>query len=205
MARITMRNSQKATFAEVFKIYISAVTARGVKDQTIAKTYNKLVRDRIPEIIESSGKTCLTATLSDESYIHMLDLKLNEELTEYQESKSMDELADLIEVIAAVAKARGCSWEELLRIRNQKRGKRGGFEKRIFLMEVSDTPTKKANANLPENSGKPWTAELDQQLCNMFDCGASVKEMCEQFIRSRGGIAARLVRLGKIENRADLK
>ena len=171
----------------------------------MSKVFNKLVRDRIPEIIESSGKTCLTATLSDEAYIHMLDLKLNEELTEYQESKSMEELADLIEVIAAVAKARGCSWEELLRIRNQKRGKRGGFEKRILLMEVSDAPTKKAKANLPENSGKPWTAELDQQLCDMFDCGASVKEMCEQFKRSRGGIAARLVRLGKIENRADLK
>ena len=43
----------------------------------MVKTYNKLVRDRIPEIIESSGKTCLTATLSDEAYIHMLDLKLN--------------------------------------------------------------------------------------------------------------------------------
>ena len=73
----------------------------------------------------------------------MLDQKLNEELTEYQESKSMEELADLIEVIAAIAKARGCSWEELLRIRNQKQGKRGGFEKRILLMEVFDVPTKK--------------------------------------------------------------
>ena len=52
----------------------------------MSKVFNKLVRDRIPEIIESSGKTCLTATLSDEAYIHMLDLKLNEELTEYQES-----------------------------------------------------------------------------------------------------------------------
>ena len=171
----------------------------------MSKVYNKLVRDRIPEIIETSGKICLTATLSDEAYIHMLDQKLNEELDEYQESKSMEELADLIEVIAAVAKARGCSWEELLRIRNQKRGKRGGFEKRILLMEVSDAPTKKAKANLPENSGKPWTTEMDQQLCDMFDCGSSVKEMCEHFKRSRGGIAARLVRLGKIENRADLK
>lgn len=169
----------------------------------MAKTYNKLVRDRIPEIIESSGKTCLTATLSDEAYIHMLEQKLNEELAEYQESKSMEELADLIEVIAATAKARGCSWEQLMRIRNEKCSKRGGFEKKILLMEVSDAPSK--NANLPENSGKPWTTELDQQLCDMFDCGASVKEMCEQFKRSRGGITARLVRLGKIENRADLK
>ena len=167
--------------------------------------YNKLVRDRIPEIIESSGKTCLTATLSDEAYIHMLELKLNEELEEYQESKSMEELADLIEVIAAIAKIRGCSWEELLRIRNQKRGQRGCFEKRILLLEVSNVPTTKANENPPSNSGKPWTVELDQQLCAMFDCGASTMEMCEQFKRAGGGIAARLVRLGKIENRADLK
>ena len=79
----------------------------------MAKTYNKLVRDRIPEIIESSGKTCLTATLSEEAYLHMLDQKLEEELSEYQESKSMEELADLIEVIAAVAKARGCSMDLL--------------------------------------------------------------------------------------------
>lgn len=171
----------------------------------MAKTYNKLVRDRIPEIIESSGKTCLTATLSDEAYLHMLDLKLEEELAEYQESKSMEELADLIEVIAAVAKARGCSWEQLLQIRNQKRGKRGGFDKKILLMEVSDAPAKVKNPNLPENTGKPWTPELDQKLCDMFDSGASAKEMCEYFKRSRGGIAARLVRLEKIENRTDLK
>lgn len=102
------------------------------------KKYNKLVRDRIPEIIEASGKTCLTATLSDEAYLHMLDQKLNEELAEYQESKSMEELADLIAVIAATAKARGCTWEQLLRIRNQKKAKCGGFEKKILLLEVSE-------------------------------------------------------------------
>lgn len=171
----------------------------------MSKVYNKLVRDHIPEIIEASGKTCLTATLSDESYVHMLDQKLSEELAEYTESKSMEELADLIEVIAAVAKARGCSWEQLMQIRNQKLAKRGGFEKKILLLEVSDAPAKSKRSNLPENSGKPWTPELDQSLCDMFDSGASTMEMCEYFKRSRGGIAARLVRLGKIQNRIDLK
>ena len=171
----------------------------------MSKVYNKLVRDRIPEIIEASGKTCLTATLSDEAYLHMLDQKLNEELAEYQESKSMEELADLIEVIAATAKARGCSWEQLLRIRNQKRAKRGGFEKRILLMEVSDTPNKARKTNQPENAGKPWTQELDQQLGSMYDNGLSAKELCTYFKRSRDGIASRLVRLGKIETRSELK
>ena len=46
--------------------------------------YNKLVRDRIPEIIESNGKKCVYSTLSDEEYLAMLDAKLNEELAEYQ-------------------------------------------------------------------------------------------------------------------------
>lgn len=168
----------------------------------MTKIYNKLVRDRIPEIIKSTGKTPLTATLSQETYIYMLDQKLAEELAEYQESKSFDELADLIEVIAAVAKARGCSWEQLMKLCMEKRSMRGGFEKKILLMEVMDASS---DPHTPENSGKPWTREHDQKLCEMFDCGSSVKEMCEQLKRSRSGIAARLVRLGKIEQRADLK
>ena len=102
------------------------------------KTYNKLVRDKIPEMIHASGKTCTIATLSQEDYLRMLDQKLNEELAEYQESKSMEELADLIEVIAATAKARGCSWEELMRLRDEKRLERGGFEEKILLLDVKD-------------------------------------------------------------------
>jgi len=65
-----------------------------------------------------------------------LDQKLQEELTEYQETKDLEELADLLEVIAAAAKARGCSWEQLMQIRDQKRKQRGGFEKKILLSEV---------------------------------------------------------------------
>ena len=99
--------------------------------------YNKLVRDRIPEIIEASGKKCVCSTLSDEEYLAMLDAKLNEELAEYQESKSMEELADLLEVIRAVAVARGSSVEEVEAIRRDKAKKRGGFEKKILLQVVS--------------------------------------------------------------------
>ena len=106
----------------------------------MTKTYNKLVRDRIPEIIESTGQSCLTKMLSDEDYIRMLDEKLNEELAEYQESKAIEELADLLEVIEATAKMRGCSWEALLDIKEQKRQKRGGFDQKILLLEVTDAP-----------------------------------------------------------------
>lgn len=99
-------------------------------------TYHKLVRDRIPEIIEQSGKTCICSVLTDEEYLKLLDEKLNEELAEYQESKSIEELADLMEVIYAVAIARGSSREEVERIRKEKADKRGGFEKKILLEEV---------------------------------------------------------------------
>ena len=98
--------------------------------------YHKLIRDRIPEIIEASGKQCVHTTLSGEEYLRMLDEKLNEELQEYQESKSMEELADLLEVMIAVATARGRSFEEIERIRIEKAEKRGTFARKILLTEV---------------------------------------------------------------------
>ena len=102
------------------------------------KTYHKLVRDRIPEIIESDGKICVCETLSDEDYISLLDQKLDEELAEYQESKSLEELANLLEVIQAVVKARGWTLEKLEQVRANKAANRGGFEKKILLNEVQE-------------------------------------------------------------------
>ncbi len=104
--------------------------------QVKVQTYHKLVRDRIPEIIEANGKTCITEILSDAQYLEVLDAKLNEELAEYQESKSMEELADLLEVMQAVVQARGWTWEQLEQTRREKAAQRGGFEKRILLKEV---------------------------------------------------------------------
>ncbi len=98
--------------------------------------YHKLVRDKIPELIEKEGKQSICSILSDEEYLEFLDRKLSEELEEYQEDKSMEELADLLEVMMAVAKARGSSIEKIERIRQQKADKRGGFEKKILLEEV---------------------------------------------------------------------
>ena len=102
------------------------------------KTYNKLVRDRIPEIIESSGSTCKIEILSDEEYLKMLDAKLDEELAEYHKDQNLEELADMLEVIYAAALARGYTLEELESLRAQKTKKRGGFEKKIFLIDVEE-------------------------------------------------------------------
>lgn len=99
--------------------------------------YQKLVRDKIPAIIAATGKTCRSRILSREEYIAKLDEKLSEELAEYQQSKDLEELADLLEVMEAVVKARGFTWQELLQVRDEKRAKRGGFEDRILLEEVT--------------------------------------------------------------------
>ena len=77
------------------------------------KVYNKLVRDKIPEIIEADGKTCKTRILSDEEYIASLEAKLNEEVAEYQADKNLEEMADVLEVLQAICLARGYSLEEL--------------------------------------------------------------------------------------------
>ena len=98
--------------------------------------YNKLVRDKIPEIIKASGKTYETEILSDEEYLQMLDKKLDEELAEYHQEQNIEELADLLEVLYATAKARGYSIEELEQVRVEKQKARGGFEKKLLLKVV---------------------------------------------------------------------
>lgn len=98
--------------------------------------YNKLVRDLIPEIIEADGNACVTEILSDHQYIEMLEAKLVEELAKYQESKSLEELADLLEVMQTVVQARGWTWEQLEQVRKEKADRRGSIEKKILLKEV---------------------------------------------------------------------
>ena len=98
--------------------------------------YKKLVRDRIPEIIEATGKTCVTEILSDADYLRMVDAKLDEEMAEYHKDQNIEELADIIEVIYAAAKARGYTLEQLETVRTEKAAKRGAFEKKFLLKEV---------------------------------------------------------------------
>ncbi len=100
--------------------------------------HNKLVRDKIPEIIDNAGKTPVTHILSDEEYISELDKKLNEECSEYQADKNIEELADILEVMYAIAEARGWSVSELEAVRRDKAEKRGGFKDKIYLEYVED-------------------------------------------------------------------
>lgn len=98
--------------------------------------YDKLVRDKIPKIIEKSGKQCEIEIQSDEKHLEMIDKKLDEELAEYHKDQNIEELADLLEVIYAATKARGYSIEELEKVRTEKAERHGGFDKKILLKKV---------------------------------------------------------------------
>ncbi|MBR4081768.1 MAG: nucleoside triphosphate pyrophosphohydrolase [Clostridia bacterium] len=100
------------------------------------KTHNKLVRDLIPAIIQRSGKTAVTRILSSEEYITALHRKLDEEAAELHESGSLEEMADVLEVLLAICAAAGHTREELESVRAAKAAERGGFRERIFLEEV---------------------------------------------------------------------
>lgn len=92
----------------------------------------KLVRDKIPEIIKEDGKTPITRILDDEEYLDELDVKLSEEVQKYQADKSIEEMADVLEVLLAICEARGHSIDELIQVRNRKRDKRGAFKEKIY-------------------------------------------------------------------------
>ncbi|MBC6972780.1 nucleoside triphosphate pyrophosphohydrolase [Bacillus sp. Xin] len=105
-------------------------------------TYNKLVRDRIPEIIKHNGKAPTTRILNEKEYIEEIGKKIGEELTEYLEAETqehkIEELADLLELINALAQHEGVTLEDVEKVRKQKAEQRGGFQERIFLVEVHD-------------------------------------------------------------------
>lgn len=101
--------------------------------------YNKLVRDKIPEIIKSSCLEPVTRVLSDDEYEVELEKKLQEEVLEYLNSDgNMEEVADILEVLFAIIKNRGYTFDDVMQLRNQKLNARGGFEDKIFLIESKE-------------------------------------------------------------------
>ena len=166
--------------------------------ETNRKRYHKLVRDRIPELIERAGKECVWESVPQEQYLELLDQKLNEELAEYQESKSLEELADLLEVLGAVVTARGYTWSQLTALRKEKKEKRGAFEKRILLKEVY-TPAPKQGQTRPSNAGKPWSKEEEARLLKEFSSESDIPALARQHGRTEKAIRKRLELLGKLE------
>ena len=102
------------------------------------KEYRKIVRDRIPEIIEKSGKRAEYEQVSREEALAGLEEKLTEETREYLESRNLEEMADILEVLHGILRLRNVSMEEVEEIRLRKKTERGGFENRIRLLRVTD-------------------------------------------------------------------
>lgn len=97
------------------------------------KVYDKLVRDKIPEIIESSGNKCDIEVVSDEVALDYLYKKLNEEVSELIEDKNLEEIADVMEVLFAIASKYGYNEKDVLDKRDEKKSARGGFENNLVL------------------------------------------------------------------------
>ena len=102
------------------------------------KQFDKLVRDRIPEIIRTAGKEAVIDVLPEKEILPGLGRKLQEEVGEYLEAENTEEMADILEVLHGIAFHLGVSWDEVEAVRLRKREERGGFEKGIRLLEVRE-------------------------------------------------------------------
>lgn len=100
------------------------------------KVYNKLVRDKIPEIILKDNELPSTRILNDEEYIKELNKKLQEEVNEYLEAENIEEMVDILEVIRAILEHKGVTYEEIEEKRIKKATKRGAFKEKIYLEKV---------------------------------------------------------------------
>ncbi len=100
--------------------------------------YGKLVRDKVPDIIKEKGQKARIHTASEDEYYLELLKKLNEEVTEFEKSDDAEELADILEVVYALALAKGVQPEELQNVREKKAEEKGRFHRRIVLDEVEE-------------------------------------------------------------------
>ena len=102
-------------------------------------TYNKLVRDRIPENIDSEpGRKSKYRILDDKEYLNELNKKVIEEANEFIEENSIEELGDLMEVINALMELKGYKMEDVYKVMKEKADKKGAFNKRIYLEYVDE-------------------------------------------------------------------
>lgn len=100
------------------------------------KIYNKLVRDKITDIIEADGRVAKYRILDNSEYRQELNKKLQEEIKEYLEDNNVEELADIVEIIYGILSSMNVSIQEFEKIRINKQEKRGAFEKKIYLEEA---------------------------------------------------------------------
>jgi len=172
---LLLKNYFRAKHTEVFKILVGVNNTRSIKahekygftvvgqvnldcgkfykmikrreDVLDKMEYDKLVRDKIPEIIKKSGFNVKTYICNDQEYFKRLKKKLQEETEEFLDEESVEELADILEVLYALAKYKNISRDQLEAVRAKKEKERGTFDKRIVLTNVVK---KKAESTPPQ-------------------------------------------------------
>ncbi len=128
--------TQSSDYGEVFWAFLDDEYKKIIAEHN-KKVYNKLVRDKIPDIIEANGEICQIRILNDDvDYLKALQRKLDEEVAEYHKDDTIEELADIVEVVYALVKAHGISKEHFEKVVADKRNKKGGFDNRIMLKET---------------------------------------------------------------------
>lgn len=104
--------------------------------------YNKLIRDRILDIIDADGLYYHSRVLQPEEHLTEIKKKLYEEVKEFDETTThtdaIEEMADILELLHAALQVYGATFEELEKVRLNKKEKRGGFEKGLYLIDVED-------------------------------------------------------------------
>jgi predicted house-cleaning noncanonical NTP pyrophosphatase (MazG superfamily) len=102
------------------------------------KVYDKLIRDKIPEVLESLNKNYAVKIVEGEELLPYLKAKLFEETGEFSKEPSVEELADILEVIEALAVSLGSNLTEVLEAKAKKQAERGGFTKGLILLEADE-------------------------------------------------------------------
>lgn len=119
--------------------------------------YNKLVRDKIPQQIEEKGKRCSYYVLEEDKYKKELDRKLLEEANEFIANHSIEEMADLMEVIESIQKSHQLEKEKIEKVRLEKKARKGGFDEKIYLIEVEEkTNNEKEDKNRENKQQALW-------------------------------------------------
>lgn len=141
-------------------------------------TYNKLVRDKIPvEINNVKGRKANYRVLKDNEYLQELDKKLFEEAHEFIEEHSVEELADLIEVIEAIMKEKNILHKDVEIARERKNKKKGSFKDKVYLINVEQEQTDEREEKELNKEWRKNSLSNNNEMITIWNINELIKEM----------------------------